>query len=33
MNAAVAHLVSDEAGFTTGQMLHVDGGLSVGGGT
>ncbi|MEM6489104.1 MAG: SDR family oxidoreductase [Pseudomonadota bacterium] len=31
--AAVAHLVSDEAGFTTGQMLHVDGGLSVGGGT
>ncbi|MEM7500225.1 MAG: SDR family oxidoreductase [Pseudomonadota bacterium] len=29
--AAVAHLVSDEAGFTTGQMLHVCGGLSVGG--
>ncbi|MEO1725344.1 MAG: SDR family oxidoreductase [Pseudomonadota bacterium] len=29
--AAVAHLLSDEAGFTTGQMLHVCGGLSVGG--
>ncbi|MEM8819647.1 MAG: SDR family oxidoreductase [Pseudomonadota bacterium] len=29
--AAVAYLASDEAGFTTGQMLHVCGGLSVGG--
>ena len=28
--AAVAHLASDEAGFTTGQMLHVCGGFSVG---
>ncbi|MEM6679187.1 MAG: SDR family oxidoreductase [Pseudomonadota bacterium] len=29
--AAVSYLLSDEAGFTTGQMLHVCGGLSVGG--
>lgn len=28
--AAVAHLISDEAGYTTGQVLHVCGGLSVG---
>ncbi|MEO1599182.1 MAG: SDR family NAD(P)-dependent oxidoreductase [Pseudomonadota bacterium] len=28
--AAVAHLLSDEAGYTTGQALHVCGGLSVG---
>ncbi|MEM9147489.1 MAG: SDR family oxidoreductase [Pseudomonadota bacterium] len=28
--AAVSHLLSDEAGFTTGQVLHVCGGLSVG---
>ncbi len=28
--AACAYFLSDEAGFTTGQVLYVDGGLSVG---
>jgi NAD(P)-dependent dehydrogenase (short-subunit alcohol dehydrogenase family) len=28
--AAVMYFLSDEAGFTTGQILGVDGGLSVG---
>ena len=28
--AACAYFLSDDAGFTTGQVLYVDGGLSVG---
>jgi NAD(P)-dependent dehydrogenase (short-subunit alcohol dehydrogenase family) len=28
--AACAYFLSDEAGFTSGQVLYVDGGLSVG---
>jgi len=30
VGAAVAFLMSDLAGFTTGQTLHIDGGASVG---
>jgi len=28
--AAVAFLLSDEAGYITGQTLHIDGGASIG---